>query len=173
MQEHEILLSKLKMEFQISEEAHQRILQSFEKGTAQPKRWAHALHAACMGGQSVGRRLPLQLPLRQPTASPACVCMASQLWQHLTVCPQPGLLQKSFARLDSTASVSGAAACSARASATAAQFEADYVPPAPKSRSGTKARPKSAAPGASFGGAAGGGSKAKGGSKASKKRKAR
>lgn len=37
------------MEFQISEEAHQRILQSFEKGAAQPKRWGHALHKACMG----------------------------------------------------------------------------------------------------------------------------
>ena len=95
MQEHEILLSKLKMEFQISEEAHQRILQSFEKGTAQPKRWGHALHTVCMGGQSVGRLLILSAwPRLQP-------------WQHITVCLQPGLLQRSFDRLDSKASVSG------------------------------------------------------------------
>ena len=85
----------------------------------------------------------------------------------------PGLLQRSLASLDSKASVTGTVACSARASMAAAQYEADYVPPAPKSRSGTKAKPKSAATGAAFAGAAGGGAKAKGGSKASKKRKAR
>ena len=171
MQEHEILLSKLKMEFQISEEAHQRILHSFEKGTTQPKRWGPALHTACMDGQSIAGHLPLQLhTLWNPIA---CFCPHSLSYS-------PGSASKSVRNLGHCSRGMTAKqvclallTCSARASTAAAQFEADYVPPAPKSRSGTKAKPKSAVPGMPFAGAAGGGSKAKGGSKASKKRKAR